>query len=170
MLRPALAFASLLVLGGCPGPANDDDSVDNDDAANDDDSATPWDASPPDVPDGTVLEATVTCAAFLAPTDKAWSKQGADWQELPGHSAELQPELAPCVVDGPRLLTWNDLPRIRFEAGGWEHVLEPGASEDRWVGGAQPMAPSAECLEALQGLGWELPLTMAMDVTDLVAP
>ena len=155
----------------CPGNPWDREADDDDSGPADaDDDVAAWDASPPDVADGATLSATVSCAAFLGPTDKAWVKAGPLWQEQPGSPAEMLPELAPCVVDGPRELTWTELPRIRFLAGGWEHVLDPSSTPDRWVGGAEPLEPSADCLDAIDDLGWTLPLTMSFDVTGLTGP
>lgn len=142
----------------------------------DDDDATEaselgWEAAAPDVPDGSRLYGTLTCAVLAGPTEKAWQKQGDGWNEIPGFEGEVLPGLEVCLTDSPRTLQWDADGSITFVAGGWEHRLAPTEIEDRWVGETEPVdEPSDGCRLNLAESALELPIALSFDRTDLIEP
>lgn len=162
---------------------HDDEPVDNTpDEPEDDEPVVPgedepgedlWDAAPPDVPNGTLLEGTIHCGLLTTSANLTWEKTGARWDQLPGGSTGLLPGLEVCTGRGPRTLQWDEEPSIYIEAGGLAHWLFPTAVADYWAGAVEPVGPEArsqDCLDVLDSYGLMWPVQLSFEVTAIYLP
>lgn len=166
-----LAFALLApLIAGCQAPIFEE--RDGDAPVFDaEDGDQPWDASEPDVPNGTVMDATFTCGLMDGSFSGWFEKIDEGWTPI-GNDAQPIMALRDCA-EGPELdpvFDWEDDGSIYFTVGSTEHWLAPKGSVDQWFGEAGPAEPSAGCLSAIEGLGLELPVALTMAVHEYVLP
>ena len=169
----SLVLASALLaplFAGCEAPVSEEPEGDTPELDLED-GDQPWDASEPDVPNGTVMDTTFTCG-LMEGAFSAWFEKTEDGWDPIGDDAQPIMALRDCA-DGPDLdpvFDWEDDGSIYFTVGSTEHWLSPVASVDHWLGDASPAEPSAGCLSAIEGLGLELPVTLTMAVNEYVLP
>ena len=168
MLARLLLFLPLVA---CQHSAEDYGFTDDDDVADD----LGWDPLAPNVVDGTTFVGVLSCGLFGGPFDRSWIKDGDAWNEPPpGPEGPTlpRPEVMPCIAQGDNRLTWHRTTGdIDFLSGGWEHAMQPVATENLWVGEGTPTEqPSPECLEGLEAVGLDLPVSFTLSLVELTAP
>lgn len=138
----------------------------------DTDCPSDWDPTPPaDLIEGTTLVAELTCGLFEGSALKSWAFDGSVWLEQPGGLVEVRPEVIPCMQPGPKELVWTPDGDIEFDSASWQHAFKPTATPSLWLGQGTPYhALDADCRDALDELGLELPVTMTLEVVAVLTP
>lgn len=133
-----------------------------------------WDATPPPMGSGAELRVRIDCGFLVGTPEVTLVQEGGRWvpggDELPPRGPE---ELAECVPEGADSgwMDWQDDGTWIIEIGGVWHELAPSPTEDRWIGEAGLVfEPNAACEAGLAALGLTNPLTMAMEIVELVVP
>lgn len=139
-----------------------------------------WDSSPPEVPLGSVM-ATVTYCALLteygAPLHWTYmgdTEEGQLWQLViePG-MPDVRPELQVCVSDAALdFMYWKSAELMHIVTGGLEHYMTPAVPVNRWMGEVAPLdvLDTPECDDAIASLGLSWPVTMQVEIVEIVPP
>jgi hypothetical protein len=131
-----------------------------------------WDASPPAMATGAELTVRIDCGYLPGTPEMTLNHDGEQWiPDLNNPALRGHPELADCVPEGADggWMTWDEDGTWIIEIGGVWHELTPTVTEGRWLGQAGFIAePNAACQASLEALGLTNPLTMAIEVVELV--